>query len=126
MHQKTKAVLLAKFWFSVHVISMAAIWAGIVLTWYMPLLLPIQLGGLVWLLWFHKKNGYCPLTKLEKEQLEHAGQEVYENGFYAHYLFLKIFGQTVSDGFVRKFLIYTKVVPGFIPALYPLLWLIFD
>lgn len=76
------------------------------------------------MIYFHLKHGYCICTELEKRALSDAGKLPYKGGFYQHYLFRRLLKKEVSNAFARKFLIYTKVIPGLIPAIYPLLRLV--
>ncbi len=104
-----------------HAFSMLLLLSGLYTCWVFPLYTIPHLLAVFWMIYFHIKHGYCILTKLEKEAITRSGKKPYKSGFYQHYLFNNIFNKTVSDSFAKKFLIYGKVVPGLIPAAYPLI-----
>lgn len=102
-----------------HAVSMLLLLAGLYLCWVFPFYTIPHLIGVIWMVSFHVRFGYCPLTKLEKDTMQRLGLKPYEHGFYQHYLFRSILGREVSDDFARRFMIVSKVLPGLVPIIYP-------
>ena len=99
--------------------------SGVILCWQLPWYSVPHIAAVLWMVSFHLRRGYCILTKLEKDAMTRCGREPYRDGFYQHYLFRIMLGHEVSETFVKKFMITTKVVPGLLPVTYPLIKLIF-
>lgn len=109
----------------VHAALMVLLLAGLYLCWAYPWYTVPHLACVLWMTNFHWKYGYCILTKLEKQALAKQGRKVYTGGFYQYYLFRRVLEIKVSTRFATNFLIFTKVIPGMVPAIYPFIWAIF-
>lgn len=74
------AVVLAHFAFVAFVIG------GGFLTWRYPLAAFAHVPALLWGIWIELSGWICPLTPLENDLRERAGQVGYQGGFIEHYI----------------------------------------
>jgi hypothetical protein len=74
------AVVLAHFAFVAFVIG------GGFLAWRFPRVLIAHVPALLWGIWIELSGRICPLTPLENQLRERAGESGYAGGFIEHYL----------------------------------------
>lgn len=123
--QATLQAYAPQFYRTLHALSMVVLLSGVYLCWVFPLYTLVHLSGVMFMLYFHIKYDYCILTKLEKDAMIKNGVKPYKDGYYNHYLFRETLGMNVPEKFVTNMLIWTKVIPGLVPALYPIIKIVF-
>jgi hypothetical protein len=78
--------LLADAVVLVHFAFVAFVIGGGVLAWRFPIVVLAHLPALLWGLWIEWSGWICPLTPLENQLRERAGEAGYAGGFIEHYI----------------------------------------
>ncbi|WP_439534849.1 DUF2784 domain-containing protein [Polymorphobacter sp.] len=91
------AVMLVHFAF----ILFALLGAALLVRW--PWLIWLHIPALAWGVWIELSGGLCPLTPLEIELREKAGQAGYRGGFIDHYLTPIIYPEGLTRGTQMQF-----------------------
>ena len=77
---------LANFTVLIHGLFIVFVIVGGILAWRWPKLVWLHIPALLWGLWIEISHGICPLTPLEKQFRQLAGEAGYAHGFIEHYL----------------------------------------
>jgi hypothetical protein len=74
------------------------VWAtlGALAVWRWPRLAWLHLPAVAWAVWIEWSGGICPLTPLEVQWRQAAGQAGYDGGFIEHYLTAAIYPQGLT------------------------------
>lgn len=78
--------LLANLTVLIHGLFIVFVISGGLLAWRWPKLVWMHLPALAWGLWIEISHSICPLTPLEKQFRQLAGEAGYDSGFIEHYL----------------------------------------
>ena len=79
-------LLLADLLFAVHLAFTVFVIFGGFLAWRFPVAAAAHLPALAWGCWIESSGRICPLTPLENEWRQRAGELGYRGGFIEHYL----------------------------------------
>lgn len=90
--------LLADTVLVVHGLFIAWVVLGAFAVWRWPALAWLHLPAVAWGVWIEWSGGLCPLTPLEWQLREAAGQAGYRGGFIEHYLTAAIY----PEGLTRR------------------------
>lgn len=71
---------------ALHILFVAFLVVGGFLAWWWPAAVPIHVLALLVSAAIYLRGYDCPLTNVEKRLRTRAGEEVYPDGFIAHYL----------------------------------------
>jgi hypothetical protein len=80
----------------VHALFIAWAALGALAVWRWPRLAGLHLPAAAWAVWIEGSGGICPLTSLEVQWRQAAGQAGYTGGFVEHYLMAAIYPQGLT------------------------------
>jgi hypothetical protein len=93
--------LLADLVFVVHLAFIIFVIVGALLVWRWRWIIIPHLVAAIWGLAIEFLNAPCPLTPLEQELLQKAGEEGYYGGFVDHYIVPLIYPQAHPHFFLK-------------------------